>query len=250
MDEGRTPGDELLGVVDVAAYLDVRPTTVYRWCREGRLPCLKLGKSWRIRRSALDGFLAGAERRRTLEDHLRGFLVVPDFVIAIAENDELMARLDAAFFKVGEAAGGLLVKLHGGVTKSMEELREGLRRYGFDVDALEATGRFRWSVEVDPAERAVTLQRVLEAEQAAGRTVWASFNWTKRVDLPTVLAQQEALASVVGDNRAVVKTAVVQDVADEWSPAELRGAQRLHRGQIRLSRAGVVLSREVPLPED
>ncbi len=36
---------ELLGVAEVADYLGVGMVTVYRWCREGRLPCLKVGKS-------------------------------------------------------------------------------------------------------------------------------------------------------------------------------------------------------------
>ncbi len=50
-------GDDLLDVEEVAEYLGVGQVTVYRWCREGRLSCLKLGKSWRIHRDALDGFL-------------------------------------------------------------------------------------------------------------------------------------------------------------------------------------------------
>ena len=51
--------DELLGVEAVARALGVRPVTVYRWCRQGRLPCLKPGKAWRVRRSALAAFLRG-----------------------------------------------------------------------------------------------------------------------------------------------------------------------------------------------
>ena len=57
---------ELLGVAEVAEYLGVGTVTVYRWCREGRLPCLKVGRSWRIRREALEDFLSrGRGRRRS-----------------------------------------------------------------------------------------------------------------------------------------------------------------------------------------
>ena len=35
---------DLLTADEVARYLDLRPTTIYQWCREGRLPALKLGK--------------------------------------------------------------------------------------------------------------------------------------------------------------------------------------------------------------
>ena len=58
--------EELLGVAEVANYLGVGTVTVYRWCREGRLPCLKVGKSWRIRQEALEDFLSRGERPATL----------------------------------------------------------------------------------------------------------------------------------------------------------------------------------------
>jgi excisionase family DNA binding protein len=34
---------ELLTVEDVAKYMGVGRVTVHRWCREGRLPCSKVG---------------------------------------------------------------------------------------------------------------------------------------------------------------------------------------------------------------
>jgi excisionase family DNA binding protein len=96
---------ELLGVAEVADYLGVGTVTVYRWCREGRLPCLKVGKSWRIRQEALEDFLSRGERPATLVGQLRGFLGLPDCVIAVAETPELLHQLDAAFMKVGRRAG-------------------------------------------------------------------------------------------------------------------------------------------------
>ena len=96
---------ELLGVAEVAEYLGVGTVTVYRWCREGRLPCLKVGKSWRIRQEALGDFLSRGERPATLVGQLRGFLGVPDCVMAVAETPELLHQLDAAFMKVGRRAG-------------------------------------------------------------------------------------------------------------------------------------------------
>jgi excisionase family DNA binding protein len=69
--------DELLEVPQIARYLRVSDVTVYRWCREGQLPCLKLGHSWRVRRSALEDFLARGERSTTLVGQLRSFYRVP-----------------------------------------------------------------------------------------------------------------------------------------------------------------------------
>jgi excisionase family DNA binding protein len=53
-----------LGVSEVANVLGLRPVTIYRWCRSGRLPCVKIGKEWRISRSALDDILHHNPRQR------------------------------------------------------------------------------------------------------------------------------------------------------------------------------------------
>jgi excisionase family DNA binding protein len=105
-----TQNKELLSAEDVAELVGIKESTVWRWCREGRLPCLKVGKHWRVRREALEDFLEQSERSTTLVGQLGSFLQVPDNVLAIAQNIDILHRLDAAFFRVGEARGGLLVK--------------------------------------------------------------------------------------------------------------------------------------------
>lgn len=42
-----------LRVETVAQLLDVSPSTVIYWIRQGRLPAFKVGRSWRVRRSDL-----------------------------------------------------------------------------------------------------------------------------------------------------------------------------------------------------
>src|SRR5215207_5912236 len=149
MDPSSPVGKELLSADDVAQYLELEPVTIYRWCRDGRLPCMKLGKVWRIRRAALDAFLRRAEGPQTLAGHLGAFLGVPDQVLAVAEDATLLSRLDAAFFQVAEAHDGLLVKVYDPAVLSRDGLREGFQRDGLDVDRLEAAGRFRWCPEGD-----------------------------------------------------------------------------------------------------
>src|ERR687889_2414924 len=100
---GAARDKELLAATDVAGMIGVKETTVYRWCKEGKLPCLKVGKHWRIRREVLEDFLKRSERPRTLVGQLDSFLRVPDSVLAIAQNVDILHRLDAAFFRVGEA---------------------------------------------------------------------------------------------------------------------------------------------------
>lgn len=140
-------GKDLLSAEEVAGYLGVNEVTVYRWCREGRLPCFKIGKSWRIRSAALDDFLRQQERGRTLAGQLRAFLTVPDNVIGIARTLDMLHRLDTAFFQVAESHGGTMVKFHGGEPGSEDELRSEFERLGVEVTGLEKEGRFLFSAE-------------------------------------------------------------------------------------------------------
>jgi excisionase family DNA binding protein len=239
----------LLSVEEVAGYLGVGPVTIYRWCREGRLPCLKIGKSWRVRRESLEDFLRQGERSATLVGQLRSFLEVPDNVIGVTQNLYLLHRLDAAFFRVGEARGGLLVKYVGGEPQaSVNDLRAELDRNGLDVARLEEEGRFRFVLEPEPSGRAEALRGLLDEEAGGGRTIWVSFDWTQQVDLEEALRQQEAVTELVEDGQLVVKTALLERVADDWPPATQRRAQALHSGTIWLSEAGLALSRVTPLP--
>ncbi len=241
--------EALLSVDEVAERLAVQPTTVHRWCREGQLSCLKPGKSWRIRLSSFDAFLRRGEQPRTLLEQLRAYVSVPDHLVAVAQDEPLLHRLDATFFRLGEERDGLLVKFLGGETNSRQTLREGFRRNGLDIDRLEGEGRFCWSEAVDPAEaRETDLGQALAHASRDGREVWAGFNWTRDVNLAMMVAQQDHMAALVDPTRLVVKTATVEAAAEDWTPTALRQAQTSSRGLIRISHSGLVLSRAVPLP--
>ena len=240
---------EVLSAEDVAELMGVKESTVWRWCREGRLPCLKVGKHWRIRRGAFEDFLKQRERSTTLVGQLSSFLEVPDNVLAIAQNLDILHRLDAAFFQVGDAHGGVLVKFYGGETDSEEELRADFEENGLQVRRLEREGRFFMRPEEDPLDgRAEALGTFAEERAAGGRTVWASFDWAMQVDLDTALEQQERLADLVDARRLVVKTAALVEVIDGWSSAELRRAQSSHSATILATESGLSLSRATPMP--
>jgi excisionase family DNA binding protein len=242
---------EMLGAEDVAGLMGVKESTVWRWCREGRLPCLKVGKHWRVRREALEDFLEQSERSSTLEGRLGSFLQVPDNVLLIAQNLDILHRLDAAFFRVGEARGGLLVKFYGGEAHSEEELRADFAENGLEVGRLEREGRFFMRPEEDPLGegREDALGRLLEEEGwEEGRTVWASFNWVTEVDLETALKQQQRLTEIVDARQLVVKTAALEEAIDEWSSAELRRALSSHSATILATESGLSLSRATPMP--
>jgi excisionase family DNA binding protein len=47
----------ILTVQEIAAYLKVSRSTVWRWCNTKKIPAFKVGRSWRISRVALDQFI-------------------------------------------------------------------------------------------------------------------------------------------------------------------------------------------------
>lgn len=240
---------DLLSAEDVARYFGVGQMTVYRWCKERRLQCIKLGKQWRIRREALEDFLSQHERSTTLVGRLSSFLRVPDNVLAIAQNIDILHRLDAAFFRVGDARGGLLVKFYGGEEKSEDELSARFENNGLEVGRLKQEGRFLMKAEEDPLYgRGDALSRLIEEEAVEGRTVWASFDWVRQVDLSTALEQQERLTEVVDLHQLVVKTATLGEVTDQWPSSALRQGQALHSGTILAFESGLSLSRLAPMP--
>jgi excisionase family DNA binding protein len=243
--------EELLGTEEVAEYLGVGQVTVYRWCREGSLPCLKIGRRWRIRRDALAEFVRKSERSETLAGRLRAFLEVPDNVMAIAQDCALMHRMDAAFFRVGEARGGMLVKYYrevGGMPTA-GELRAEFVRNGLEVGRLEGEGRLRFVSEGgEPGGRIRELERLVAEGAGEGRSVWVDFNWEEGLDLEAALEQQRALSGVVEDTQIVIKTAVLEGTLDEWPGSTQRRAQVMHAGTMWLSELGLALSRVTPPP--
>src|SRR5215211_1072674 len=239
---------DLLSAEDVAELMGVGEATVWRWCREGNLPCLKVGKHWRVRREALEDFLRRSERPATLVGQLRSFLQVPDNVLVIAQNQDLLHHLDTAFFQVGEAQDGLLVKFYGGDEYSGDELRAQFEEYGLEVGRLEREGRLLMRPEEGPLDRrGDVLGQLLEEMDREGRTVWVSFNWATQVDLDTALAQPEKLPEVVGVRQLVVKTAALEEAIDESSAAALRRAQSAHSGTIFASETRFLFSRATPM---
>ena len=252
MQNGKSTGreTELLAATDVAELVGVKETTIYKWCKEGKLPCLKVGKHWRIRREALEDFLKESERPRTLARQLDSFLRVPDNVLAIAQNVEILHRLDAAFFRVGEARDGLLVKFYAGEEYSEEELLSDFERNGLEAWRLQREGRLLMRPEEEPlgGTRGEQLGRLIEDEGGEGMTVWASFDWVRPVELNTALEQQKRLSELVDANQLVVKTAAIEEALDEWPASQLRRVQSTHSAIILASEEELSLSRATPMP--
>jgi excisionase family DNA binding protein len=243
--------DGLMDTAQVAEYLGVGQVTVWRWCRDGILPCSKIGRSWRVRRSALDEFIRRSERSFTLAGRLRAFIEVPDNVLAIAQDADLMKRLDAAFFRVAEPRGGKLIKYQRDDERlpPLDEVREEMTKEGLEISRLEAEGRLSFVVESgEGAERIDEVRRLLDETSQENRPVWVSFDWDLRMGIDKALEQQRVFTDLVEGSALVIKTAVLEEDLDEWPGATQRRAQVMHSGTIWLSREGLALSRVTPPP--
>jgi excisionase family DNA binding protein len=42
---------------EVAAYLKLKPQTIYTWAQEKKIPAAKLGKEWRFKKSIIDEWI-------------------------------------------------------------------------------------------------------------------------------------------------------------------------------------------------
>jgi len=252
MQDGKSTATEkeLLAAAEVAELVGVKETTVYRWCKEGKLPCLKIRKHWRIRRGVLEDFLKESERPRTLVGQLDTFLRVPDNVLAIAQNVEILHRLDAAFFRVGERRGELLVKFYAGEEHSEGELLSEFEGNGLEAGRLKREGRLLMRPEEEPlgGSRGEQLRLLIEEEGGEGRTVWSSFNWVKPVELETALEQQKRLTELVDAGQLVIKTAAIEEALHEWPTSQLRRVQSAHSAIILASEEELSLSRATPMP--
>jgi excisionase family DNA binding protein len=60
---GKIPGgiqmadQTLLNVRQVAQYLQLKESTIYSWAQDGKIPAIKIGRTWRFRRADLDAWL-------------------------------------------------------------------------------------------------------------------------------------------------------------------------------------------------
>jgi excisionase family DNA binding protein len=59
----------LLTIQDVAQWLTVKPSTLYAWVAQGKMPALKLQGVIRFRRADLDAWLEGCQIQRPSTSH-------------------------------------------------------------------------------------------------------------------------------------------------------------------------------------
>jgi excisionase family DNA binding protein len=134
----------LLTVEEVAEFLRIAPNTVYRWCRDGKLAGIKIGKEWRIARAELDSFLtrqAGPPEHLSLESMFRRRLSAPEHILVMASDPRQVYALQAEFLQIGLDDGRPLFV--GAWWQRPGEIRANLSEAGLPVAELEAADKLR-----------------------------------------------------------------------------------------------------------
>jgi len=55
--------DKVLTVIEVAEYLHVHPSTIYRLLRKREIPAFRVGSDWRFNRESIDDWRTSREKR-------------------------------------------------------------------------------------------------------------------------------------------------------------------------------------------
>jgi len=67
MGAARTVAQTVMSIDQLAAYLQLPKSTLYKLVQEGKVPGRKLGRQWRFHRSAVDAWLAEGTNGRVSE---------------------------------------------------------------------------------------------------------------------------------------------------------------------------------------
>ncbi|MGI6367643.1 MAG: helix-turn-helix domain-containing protein [Anaerolineae bacterium] len=49
--------EALLNVKQVAEYLQLKESTIYSWAQDNKIPAIKIGRTWRFRRTDIEAWL-------------------------------------------------------------------------------------------------------------------------------------------------------------------------------------------------
>jgi excisionase family DNA binding protein len=58
---------DVLTIEDLALYLKISKSTLYKLVREGKIPCQKIGRHWRFHKKTIDSWLRKFGEDKTME---------------------------------------------------------------------------------------------------------------------------------------------------------------------------------------
>jgi excisionase family DNA binding protein len=173
--------NRLLTTTDVAAYLQVDPNTVYRWCREGKIGAVKIGHEWRIDQKDLAEYLranrnSSPTHSKSLRDIFRRQLSAPEHLMVMLTEPEKVYELEVEFFKTALDLGMPIMK--GCWWQQPDVVRQRYSEAGIPVDVLERQGKFAifnfWDAYHSRGAQGVLDIWMMQADAWKGQPFWGS----------------------------------------------------------------------------
>src|SRR3990170_7583749 len=133
---------EFLKIQEVAKILKTHTNTIYKMCREGNLPCVKIGKEWRIDRAKFAKFMESGTKQK-IEDPLLGFVsdaLKGGHVLGVFTEQDNIAEFELEFFKAAPKDGRRFLKACW--WQHPDDVRQYLAKGDFPVEEMEASGSF------------------------------------------------------------------------------------------------------------
>ena len=59
--------DQVFTVQELAQYLRMKPVTIYKHAKAGKLPCFKVGANWRFKKSTIDRWISEQEEHQGID---------------------------------------------------------------------------------------------------------------------------------------------------------------------------------------
>jgi len=59
----RENNPEIMTVKEVAAYLKMKPVTIYKLAKEGKIPAFRVASFWRFKKDLIDKWLSDASKK-------------------------------------------------------------------------------------------------------------------------------------------------------------------------------------------
>ncbi len=135
-------GDVLdyLTVEEVSRILKTHSNTIYKMCREGTLPAVKIGKEWRIDRGKLALFMEGGAppRQKEVYHGLVQLALQQGHLLGIFTREKDIAEFELTFFVKAQNRGYRLFKACW--WQHPDDVRRHMSEAGLEVEKLESNG--------------------------------------------------------------------------------------------------------------
>ncbi|MEW6522831.1 MAG: helix-turn-helix domain-containing protein [Bacillota bacterium] len=233
----------LLTIEEAAEYLRVTPATIYRWCRSGKLPAIKVGKQWRLSVNDLKDWL---EQQKDDEPGVVDFGSVPEHILGLVSSPEQAPLFLLFLLKKAQLAGARLVYAS---LQPPKEFRARAKAAGINTAGLENSGRLVVTSMTDRSGRYHLAEiqdywRSIALQSSAASTwlVTSCFGPPDRFE--DLLSAEQAMANLVKQT-SLLSICVFLPTA--LHPDQMLELVRLHTAAVLFDPAHPLFLRQAPI---